>query len=191
MEKATKQHTKLLKHQKARICNSLHAFYTPVNGYKETIQALFNLIEAQASTIRKLQEENQQLRDEINRLKGEQGKPKIKPDNKTKAQDISSEKERKEDTPESGRSSVKDKITINRTQICKVNKAQLPDDAVFKGHETVTVQDLRIETDNVKFNQEKHDIMEAGLISTPYQQIDDTSARVNGQNYYTHILCNP
>ena len=63
---------------------------------KETIQALFNLIEAQAATIRKLQEENQQLRDENNRLKGEQGKPKIKPDNKTKEQDISSEKERKE-----------------------------------------------------------------------------------------------
>ncbi|MBI5747562.1 MAG: hypothetical protein HZA00_00440 [Nitrospinae bacterium] len=116
---------------------------------KETIQALFNLIEAQALTIRNLQEENQRLRDEINRLKGEQGKPKIKPDNKTKDQDISSEKERKEDTPTNGRSSIKDKITINRTQICKVDKAQLPDDAVFKGYETVTVQDLKIETDNI------------------------------------------
>ncbi len=233
---------------------------------KETIQALFNLIEAQASTIRKLQEEIQQLRDENNRLKGEQGKPKIKPDNKTKDQDISSEKERKEDTPTNGRSSIKDKITINRTQICKVDKAQLPDDAVFKGYETVTVQDLKIGTDNIKFqkeiyysqeehktyrgklppeyeggfgptvkafalimknicnvsepkigelfhtlnihissgsisnmlikkkesfHQEKHDIITAGLTSTPYQQIDDTGARVNGQNYYTHILCNP
>ena len=27
--------------------------------------------------------------------------------------------------------------------------------------------------------------------STTYQQIDDTSARVNGNNYYTQILCNP
>ena len=41
------------------------------------------------------------------------------------------------------------------------------------------------------FHQEKEDIVAAGLLSTPYQQIDDTGARVHGQNYHTHILCNP
>jgi len=126
---------------------------------KETIQALFNLIEAQATTIRNLQEENQRLRDENNRLKGEQGKPKIKPDkdrNNTADSDISSEKERKEEVPRSGRSSIKDKITINRTQVCKVDKAQLPDDARFNGYETVTVQDLKIETDNIEFHKETY-----------------------------------
>src|SRR3990172_3402924 len=41
------------------------------------------------------------------------------------------------------------------------------------------------------FHQEKEDIVAAGLLSTPYQQIDDTGARVDGQNYHTHILCNP
>ncbi len=40
------------------------------------------------------------------------------------------------------------------------------------------------------FHQEKEAIIEAGLASTRYQGLDDTSARVNGQNYYTHILCN-
>lgn len=40
------------------------------------------------------------------------------------------------------------------------------------------------------FHQEKKDIVKAGLQSTDYQQIDDTGARVNGKNYYTHILCN-
>ena len=30
-----------------------------------------------------------------------------------------------------------------------------------------------------------------GLKATPYQQIDDTGARVNGVNNYTEILCNP
>jgi hypothetical protein len=30
----------------------------------------------------------------------------------------------------------------------------------------------------------------AGLSSTSYQQIDDTSARVKGQNHYTQIVCN-
>jgi hypothetical protein len=41
------------------------------------------------------------------------------------------------------------------------------------------------------FHQEKNDIVAAGLSSSFYQQMDDTGARVNGKNYYTHILCNP
>ena len=236
---------------------------------KETIQALFNLIENQAASIRSLQEEIQRLRDENNRLKGEQGKPKIKSgknkDDK-KSQDISSEKERKENASPGKGGSRKEPIKIDRTHICEVDKAKLPEDAEFKGYETVTVQDLKIETDNIEFHkeiyyspsehktyrgelplgyeggfgptvkalslimknicnvsepkigeilhnlnirissgsisnilikkkdifhQEKEDIVAAGLLSTPYQQIDDTGARVDGQNYHTHILCNP
>ncbi|WP_212556015.1 hypothetical protein, partial [Methanosarcina spelaei] len=41
------------------------------------------------------------------------------------------------------------------------------------------------------FHQEKAEIFLEGLKATPYQQIDDTGARVNGVNYYTQILCNP
>src|SRR4030067_1664007 len=110
---------------------------------KETIQALFNLIENQAASIRDLQGENQRLRDEINRLKGEQGKPKIKSGkNKdhTKSRDISSEKERKEEPSPGKGGSLKEPIKIDRTHICEVDKAKLPDDAEFKGYETVTVR---------------------------------------------------
>jgi len=41
------------------------------------------------------------------------------------------------------------------------------------------------------FHQEKADIFKAGLCSTGYQQIDDTAARVNGENHYVQIICNP
>lgn len=41
------------------------------------------------------------------------------------------------------------------------------------------------------FAQEFDDIVSAGLSSTSYQQTDDTSARVAGQFWHTHILCNP
>jgi hypothetical protein len=41
------------------------------------------------------------------------------------------------------------------------------------------------------FAQEFDDIVSAGLSSTPYQQTDDTSARVAGSFWHTHILCNP
>ena len=41
------------------------------------------------------------------------------------------------------------------------------------------------------FEQEYDDLLTAGLSSTPYHQTDDTSARVNGEFWNTHILCNP
>jgi uncharacterized small protein (DUF1192 family) len=41
------------------------------------------------------------------------------------------------------------------------------------------------------FEQDYHDLLVAGLSSTTYQQTDDTSARVNGAFWHTHILCNP
>lgn len=40
------------------------------------------------------------------------------------------------------------------------------------------------------FHQEKEAIVHEGLASTNYQQMDDTGARVNGKNHYSHILCN-
>lgn len=41
------------------------------------------------------------------------------------------------------------------------------------------------------FHKEKDALYEAGLKSTPWHHIDDTSTRVNGQNQYCQILCNP
>jgi hypothetical protein len=229
---------------------------------KETILTLFNMIEELAKENAELRQQIQHLRDEINRLKGEQGKPHIKPNRKN----ISSEKERKkpEKTPHKKRPK-NPHLKINRTEICELDKSQLPADAQFKGYQSVIVQGLKIQTDNVKFkkeiyysasekktyiaelpssyqggyhpgikalaiifknvcnmseskirdffqtagvvisagtisnmlikdneqfHQEKKDLVTAGLESTEHQQIDDTKARVNGQNYHTHILCN-
>lgn len=41
------------------------------------------------------------------------------------------------------------------------------------------------------FEEEFHELFTAGLASTPYQQTDDTSARVSGKFWHTHIVCNP
>ncbi len=50
----------------------------------------------------------------------------------------------------------------------------------------------RILTKNLdNFHQEKADIFKAGLKSTIYQHIDDTGAKVKGQNHYVQIICNP
>ena len=45
--------------------------------------------------------------------------------------------------------------------------------------------------DQTAFHGEKAALYQAGLASSPWQHLDDTSTRVNGQNGYCHIVCNP
>ena len=45
--------------------------------------------------------------------------------------------------------------------------------------------------DQAAFHAEKAALYQAGLASSPWQHLDDTSTRVNGQNGYCHIVCNP
>ena len=61
--------------------------------YATAFRILFATIEKQSEEIESLKAENQKLRDEINLLKGEQTKPKIR--GSKKSEDMSSEKERR------------------------------------------------------------------------------------------------
>jgi len=128
-----------------------------VEGARQAIVRLLNLVEELKQGNLSQRAEIQRLQDEINRLKGEQGKLQIKP-NKKASPDHSSEKERR-----GKRASVKRQkrrklaeVKIDRDEIVKIDKAHLPKDAQFKGYEEVIVQDLRIETDNIRFRKEKY-----------------------------------
>ena len=233
---------------------------------RQLIVRLMNLIEAVTTDLRDAQGEIQRLRDENNRLKGEQGKPKTKANTpKPPRVDYSSEKERRKPRPHQKRAK-KAKLEIHREQTLKVDKASLPPDAEFKGYEDVVVQDLLFRADNVCFHKEKYwapstgqtflaplplgyegqfgpglkalsvtlyfgggmsepkirelyenmgvqisagqlsnllikgqegfhaekeEVCEAGLGSSPFQHIDQTSTRVDGQNQHCNIVCNP
>ncbi len=75
---------------------------------KKTILSLFNIIEESVKDNTQLHLDNQRLRDEINRLKGDQDKPNIK----LKRKNISSEKERKKHKKSSS-IRLNDSATIN------------------------------------------------------------------------------
>jgi hypothetical protein len=302
---------------------------------EQVVKELLNLVELVTSENSDLKQEVQKLKDEINRLKGEQGKPEIKPDN-SKGKNISSEPERKKaegETPKEGfkldkssleklkekripgeildclkrlqgkrysdkaeflkileseigveatrlyghilvkyarykrrnRNPKNPEISIDREEICLVDTELLPEDAEFKGYKPKIIQDAIIKTDNVLFNREifwspsqqktyigevpagyegdfgpniksqilsfkyinnmsipkikefyenisilisesyisncltkkldvfhreKSELYAASLEVGEWQQIDDTGSRVNGQNCYTHIVCN-
>ena len=238
------------------------------------IIGLLNIIETIFQNKEELKEENQKLKDEINHLKGEQGKPDIKAKNSNKENsNHSSEKERKGNSKKSNkkkrnRKSRNINIKIDREETCKIDRDILPEDAQFKGYSEYIVQDIKIITDNVKykreifyspstgktytgklpdgvegegefgigirslipllksecnmteksildffqnfgiyissayisnrwtkgydiFHDEKNEIYKTGLSLTTFQQIDDTGARVKGENHYTQIVCSP
>jgi hypothetical protein len=123
---------------------------------RELVGRLLNLVEKLTADLRDAQAENQRLRDEVNRLKGEQGKPKIKGNiPKPAAEDQSSEKERHK-TRQRHKSSKNADIHIDREQKLEIDPAVMPEDAEFKGYEDVVVQDIKLGTDNVLFRKEKY-----------------------------------
>jgi len=122
------------------------------------------LIEQLYSENEALREEYQQFKDEINRLKGEQGKPDIKKN--TQQADHSSVQDRKQDDESQSDPTIKKKkrqrksklahIKIDREQICPIDKSILPEDAQRKGFSDLVIQDIKIVTDNVKYRREAY-----------------------------------
>ena len=118
---------------------------------RQVVLFLMNQVEELTATVRRQADEIQRLRDENNRLKGEQGKPHILPNQPTKP--LSSEAERAVPTPRTKRSKLAT-IPIDRTEILRVDRTTLPPDAQFKGYQRVVVQDIRLTTDTVCFLKE-------------------------------------
>ena len=125
-------------------------------GARQAIIELLNLVEEQQQANQKLRAENQSLRDEVNRLKGEHGQPAIRSDQGKRARvDHSSEKERRQRKTRRQKRKTAE-IKIDRQERLAVDKRQLPSDAQFKGYVESTVQDICITTDNVRFVKEKY-----------------------------------
>jgi len=122
---------------------------------RETIVLLLNLVEKFKRESDVLKKKVQDLQDEVNRLKGEQGKPDIKANKNSGNSDHSSETERKQPKKRRRRHKKKN-IKIDREEKLSVDQSILPEDAEFKGYETDTIQDLIIKTDNVLFLKEKY-----------------------------------
>ena len=228
---------------------------------------IFGLIETLCQIIIKQAEEIQNLKDEINRLKGEKGKPDFKA--KKEKKETPNDKNNMDVNPEKTwqKSPKNIKINVDRTIKVELDKEGLPGDLQFKGYEEKLVQNLIIKTDNVLYRMEKYyspstrktyiaklsdelagssygaetkalifslyyenrvtenkiaaflnanglhisegtisnilimeeskkltaikdEILEAGLKSGPYQQIDDTGMKIGGENGYATILGN-
>lgn len=124
---------------------------------KQLLQQMAHLLEQALADNDALRAQVQSLRDENNRLKGEQGKPHVKPNKPppNTSTDHSSEQQRRKPATWS-KSKKNEAIVLDRTQILPLDASTLPKDAVFKGYESVIVQNLKLLTDNVCFQRAKY-----------------------------------
>lgn len=109
-----------------------------------------NRLEHSLAEAAQLREERQRLRDEVARLKGEQGQPRILP-----KRQHHSEAERRLPRGERRRPAKATQVRIDRTETRAVEEP-LPPDAEFKGYAEVVVQEVRLETDTVQFRLAKY-----------------------------------
>lgn len=91
---------------------------------REAVRHLLNLVEALQQDNGTIRAENEQLQDEINRLKGEQGKPTLKANTAKPAADHSSEQERRQPTDRVKRGKH-DSVIVDRAQVLTVDCAVL------------------------------------------------------------------
>lgn len=119
---------------------------------KSLVLKLLNVIEAQARIIEELRQENQRLKDEVNHLKGEKGKPRILANVPRKENDMPESKPSKK----WGKNSKKQRVKIDRVEVRRVDLSTLPPDAEHKGYRSVVKQNIRFETDNVEYKLERY-----------------------------------
>ncbi|MBA3531612.1 MAG: hypothetical protein H0T73_06835 [Ardenticatenales bacterium] len=96
-------------------------------------------IEVLEAEIVVLRAENQALRDEINRLKGQKGGPEFKANQPPRASEDPVTKPRAERTPPQPQKPRRARIEIDRTETVGLNRAELPGDFQPLGYREVVV----------------------------------------------------
>jgi hypothetical protein len=116
---------------------------------KELFRKLLNFIEYQAKVIQQQNAIIQQQSDEIARLKGAKGKPKIPPNVPPR--------ESKQSTTEKhknwSKGSKNPKIKIDRVVSLYIDPDILPPDTEYIGYEPVIIQNIKLQTDNVEYRR--------------------------------------
>lgn len=119
---------------------------------KAILHHLSNLVEALHRENLALKTQNQKLKDEINRLKGQKGKPNIKPKSSIKKNEPGKKKKHKKKWK---KQSKLNRVKIDDTEVIKY-EGSLPDDAQYKGYRSTVVQDIVIKTNNIEFKLERY-----------------------------------
>ncbi len=111
---------------------------------KETLKETAQIAVNEKIKVAELEKTVEDLQDEIKRLKGEKGKPKIKPASTNK--DLNPRPKKKHQKKEK-----KKDLEVDETVVVDVDKSDLPDDAKYAGEREIIIQEIVIKRRNIKF----------------------------------------
>lgn len=117
------------------------------DSLKNILKSMLNLIEDLQQENLELKKINQSLRDQNNRLKGEQGKPDVKSNTKSKSVDYST-KGKERNNKKHIKKAKKKHIEIHQTIKITIDKEKLSEDAKLKYWDDIVTQDIVFETKN-------------------------------------------
>jgi len=136
-------------------------------------------LEEQAQQIQMLKEQNamqaeeiQRLKDEISILKGEKGRPDIKPSTLNKEAIGSGDGQRKRGKPKNQKTH---KLKIHHERV--LEPKDLLEGSKFKGYKVYTVQDIEINLNNTRYLRARYETPDGGTL------IGELPAGVSGSHY--------
>jgi hypothetical protein len=132
------------------------------------VETLLGLIRQLMDRVAELERVHQELRDENARLKGQKGRPDIKPSTLEQPEKPNAavgeepEKSRRRGKPSGPRTA---ELVIHETT--KVEPHDLPPGAAFRQFEPIVVQDLKLESWNTKYERARYDLPGGGSVLAP------------------------
>lgn len=129
------------------------------------VDALLAMLREVLDRVGQLEVENQQLRDEVARLKGQKSRPKIEPSllesSKPKTPAKPGEKR-----PGSAKRPKTAELVIHHE--VPLHPADLPAGATFKGFEPYVVQELSIKNENTRYLRARYELPGGGSVLAPF-----------------------
>lgn len=128
----------------------------PTGPLGRGLQRLIALVEDLLTEHQRLRDELQETRDELNRLKGEQGKPTVRPGRRPReTSDRSSSRDLDPPARQRPRRRAVPPAPTQRVEERTVDRATVPPDVQKAGHRVVRVRHLRIVAEDILFRCER------------------------------------
>jgi len=146
------------------------------------VEALLGIIRQVLDRVTELETTIQELRDENAKLKGQKGRPDIKPSN-LETKQPKTEGQEKTKPPREGRGPKNNQLVIHHE--VPLHPEDLPVGATFKGFESYVVQDLIIKSDNTKYQRARYDLPAGGSVLAPFPA---GVLPVEGGHFGSHLI---
>jgi hypothetical protein len=136
----------------------------PLEERTPLVEALLGIIRQLLDRVQELEQTNQQLRDEIARLKGQKPRPDIKPSRLETPAKSAGEKESRP----SGSAKPPEPAELRIDREVPLHLDNPPEGATLKGYEGYVVQELTITTETIRYLRARYELSEGGSVLAPF-----------------------